>query len=159
MRTRGGRLGVLLLLFAALVVSACATMEPAPTLYQRLQVKDGTGTLRGGRDAIALIVDDFMANAVADPRIAPRFTSLPAPKVAQLKSLLADQLCEATGGPCAYYGREMKATHQGMKISETEWNATVEALAKALDKYRVDAKEKGEVLAALGPLKKDIVGQ
>ena len=53
----------------------------------------------------------------------------------------------------------MKATHQGMKITDAEWNATVENLVKALDKNNVDAKSKGELLAALGPMKKDIVGQ
>ncbi len=53
----------------------------------------------------------------------------------------------------------MKTTHQGMKITEAEWNATVENLVKALDKNKVDAKAKQELLAALGPMKKDIVGQ
>ncbi len=155
MRSRVWTWGTLSLLLASGVLSACAT---AP-LYQRLEVRDGTGTLRGGRDAIALIVDDFVANLVADARTKPRFSALKPPEVARLRSLLADQLCEASGGPCSYYGRDMKTTHAGMKITETEWNATVEALVKALDKYRVPAKEKDDLLAALGPMKKDIVGQ
>jgi hemoglobin len=46
-----------------------------------------------------------------------------------------------------------------MAITEAEWNATVEALVKALDTHKVGAKEKSELLAALGPMKKDIVGQ
>ncbi|MGH7355043.1 MAG: group I truncated hemoglobin [Candidatus Rokuibacteriota bacterium] len=132
---------------------------PPLSLYQRLEVKDGTGTLRGGRDALALIVDDFVANLVADGRTKARFGALKPPEVAKLKSLLADQLCEVSGGPCAYYGRDMKATHAGMKITEAEWTATVEALGKALDKYKIRAKEKEDLLAALGPMKKDIVGQ
>ena len=138
-----------LLLLVAVNVTACATMEPPPSLYKRL----------GGRDAIARVVGDFVANVVADQRIARRFTSLPAPAVEKLKSNLADQICDATGGPCSYLGRDMKATHAGMKITETEWNATVEGLVKALDKNKVGAKEKEELLGALGPMKKDIVGQ
>ena len=159
MTTRWGRLCALSLLLISMGLSACATMEPQPTLYQRLTLKDGTGTLRGGREAIAIIVDDFVANVVADPRVARRFTSLPAPAVSKLKADLSDQLCEATGGPCSYLGRDMKTVHAGMNITEAEWNATVEDLVKALDKNKIGAKEKEELLGALGPMKKDIVGQ
>jgi hypothetical protein len=53
----------------------------------------------------------------------------------------------------------MKTVHKGMKITEAEWNATVENLVKALDKNNVGAQTKSELLGALGPLKADIVGQ
>jgi hemoglobin len=46
-----------------------------------------------------------------------------------------------------------------MRITDAEWNATVEALVKALDKHQVGEKEKSELLALLGPMKRDIVGQ
>ncbi len=153
--------GVLSLLLFSGLLAACATTEPqpAPTLYQRISVKDGTGTLRGGRDAIALVVDDFVVNVVADDRTKARFSGLQPAQVAQLKSRLSDQICEAAGGPCGYYGGSMKDVHKGMKITETEWNATVEALVKAMDKYKIGAKEKDDILAAVGPMKKDIVGQ
>jgi hemoglobin len=106
-----------------------------------------------------LIVDDFVANLMADNRVKARFASLKPPEVAKLKANLADQLCEAAGGPCSYLGRDMKTTHTGMKVTEAEWNATVEDLVKALNKYRIPAEEQQELLAALGPMKKDIVGQ
>jgi hemoglobin len=150
---------LLSLLLLSGIVSACATMEPAPSLYKRLTVIDATGTPQTGRAAIALMVDDFVANLVADPRVNRRFTSLPGAAVTKLKSNLSDQICEATGGPCSYLGRDMKTTHTGMGITEAEWNATVEDLVKALDKHKIGAKEKEELLAALGPMKKDIVGQ
>jgi len=158
MKGRVCRRAMLSVLLAAVILSACATVQ-SPTLYQRLQVTDGTGTLRGGRDALALIVDDFVANLVADNRVKARFASLKGPEVAKLKANLADQLCEAAGGPCSYLGRDMKTTHAGMKITEAEWNATVEDLVKALDKHKIVAKDKEELLAALGSMKKDIVGQ
>jgi len=151
--------GSLSLLFLSGLLAACATTAPPPSLYQRLSVKDGTGTLRGGRDAIALVVDDFVANVVADSRTKARFSGLQPAQVAQLKSRLSDQICEAAGGPCGYYGGTMKDVHKGMKITEAEWTATVEALVKSMDKYKIGPKEKEEVLAALGPMKKDIVGQ
>ena len=141
--------GVLALL-VALNLAACATMgEPPPSLYQRL----------GGRDGIALVVDDFVANMVADARVNARFKGMQPPAVFKLKSNFSDQICDATGGPCAYLGRDMKATHKGMKISEGEWNATVGNLVKALDKRKVGETEKKELINALGPMKQDIVGQ
>jgi len=158
--TRGYRISrSLSLLLLSGIVSACATTEPPPSLYKQLTVVDSTGTPQAGRAAIALMVDDFVANLVADPRVSARFTKLPPAAVAKLKSDLSDQLCEATGGPCSYLGRDMKTTHTGMGITEAEWNATVEDLVKALDKHKIGAKEQQEVLAILGPMKKDIVGQ
>ena len=138
-----------LMALVALTVSACASAPPGPTLYQRL----------GGREAIKGVVDDFVANVVADPRVNSRFKGLQPAAVAKLQTNIADQICDATGGPCAYLGRDMKATHAGMGITDAEWTATVEDLVKSLNKFKVGAKEQQELLAILGPLKKDIVGQ
>jgi len=120
-----------------------------PSLYKQL----------GGREGIAIVVDDFVANVVGDNRINTRFKGLQPAQVFKLKSYVADQICDASGGPCAYVGRDMKTTHKGMGITEAEWNATVEALVKALDKNNVSAGAKNALLAVLGPMKPDIVGQ
>ena len=111
------------------------------------------------REGIATVVGDFVAFAAADPRVNARFKDLKPPDVEKLKSHIADQVCEAAGGPCAYLGRDMKTTHAGMKITEAEWNATVEDLVKALDKNKVPEKEKQELIGLLAPMKPSIVGQ
>jgi hemoglobin len=147
----------ILIPMAALTLTACASAPsdtassaPAtPTLYQRL----------GGREAIKQVVDDFVANLAADPRVNARFKGLDAAKMTKLQTDLADQICDLTGGPCAYLGRDMKAVHAGMNITEAEWNATVEDLMKTLNKFKVGPKEQQELLSALGGMKKDIVGQ
>jgi hemoglobin len=94
-----------------------------------------------------------------DSRVNARFKDMKGPEIEKLKSNLADQICDATGGPCSYLGRDMKTVHKGMKITEAEWNATVENLVKALDKNNVGAQTKSELLGALAPMKADIVGQ
>jgi hemoglobin len=138
------------LVLLTMTLGACTTATPREaSLYERL----------GGRHPIALVVDDFVTNVVADNRINDRFKALSPADVNRVKSNLSDQICQASGGPCSYVGRDMKTVHKGMKITEAEWNATVEALVKALDKHKVPAKEKGELLALLGPMKTDIVGQ
>jgi hemoglobin len=139
----------MLMAMVTLWCAACASAPPEPTLYQRL----------GGREAIKLVVDDFVANMAADPRVNGRFKELDAARVAKLQTNLADQICDAAGGPCAYLGRDMKTTHTGMGITEAEWNATVEDLVKSLNKFKVGGKEQQELLSALGAMKKDIVGQ
>ena len=144
----------LLTLFLAVNLGACASTgkdaAPAgPSLYKRL----------GGREGIAIVVNDFTANMVADPRVNERFKGAKPADVERFKSNVADQICDATGGPCSYVGKDMKTAHTGMKITEAEWNATVENLVKALDKNNVQASAKQELLGVLGPMKKDIVGQ
>ena len=114
------------------------------TLYDRL----------GGKDAITAVVDDFVNNVAADARINGFFGNANIPN---LKKQLVDQICEATGGPCKYKGKSMKAAHKGMKVTEADFNALVEDLVKSLDKFKVGEAEKGELLGALGGMKKDIV--
>jgi hemoglobin len=137
---RGVAIGV-----TALVVAGCVGFWAKASLYERL----------GGLPYIQIVVDDFVANVAADDRINKRFEKT---NILVLKKHLIDQICQATGGPCKYTGRDMKTAHTGMKITEAEWNATVEDLVKTLDKYKVPEQEKNDLLALLGSLKADIVG-
>ena len=130
-----------------LALVGCAdtgTMSAGKSLYDRL----------GGKGAISAVIDQFVANVAADTRINGRFATTDIPK---LKGHLIDQVCMATRGPCNYSGRDMKTTHAGMKISNEDFGALVEDLAKALDTFKVPAAEKGELLSLLGSMKKDIV--
>lgn len=136
----------LMVLFTA-TVSVAATMEKS--LYDRL----------GGKKAIVAVVDEFVARVAADKRINGFFkdTAADPKRLAKFKNNLVNQICQATGGPCKYTGKDMKTAHKGMGITDADFNALVEDLSGALDKFKVGAKEKGDLLAALGPLKKDIV--
>lgn len=121
-----------------------ATAGAKKPLYERL----------GGRPAITAVVDQFVANVAADKRINLRFMNTDIP---HLKVLLVEFVCSATGGPEKYEGRDMHTSHGGMQLVEEEFNALVEDLAAALDKLKVPAAEKGELLGALGPLEPQIV--
>ena len=137
---------------AASTVTACGGSKKTTTapvveksLYDRL----------GGKDAINTVVGMMLANMVADARINARFANSDAPA---LQGKLVDQICQATGGPCKYEGKDMKTAHTGMKVTEEEFSAMVEDLVKALDDAKVGEKEKTELLSALGGMKGDIVG-
>lgn len=116
------------------------------SLYDRL----------GGTPAITAVVDDFIGNVAADTRINQRFANADIPR---LKRMLVDQICQASGGPCTYTGASMKDAHKGMKITDAEFNALVADLVKSLDKFKVGAPEKNDLLSALGAMKPDIVNQ
>ena len=130
---------------AAAPVADTAAPAAPKSLYDRL----------GGKDAITVVIDDFVTNVAADKRINARFAKTNIP---HLKQMLVEQVCQATGGPCTYTGKSMKDAHKGMKITEAEFHALVEDLAMSLDKHNVAVADKSELLTALGGMKGDIVG-
>lgn len=152
---RTGVWGSVVLLMLSFGLAACASMGSQPTkpsgpsLYRRL----------GGREGIAGVVDQFVVNALADPRIGPAFKSLPAAKVGPLKTNIADFICENTGGPCSYGGRTMQESHKGMQLAKEDVDACNAALAKALDAKGVAAADKSELMAVVAGLMPSIVNQ
>src|SRR6266542_2122877 len=114
------------------------------SLYDRL----------GGLDAITAVVDSFEARCAVDERINPKFARSEIPR---LKKMLVDQVCEATGGPCTYTGRDMRETHDGMGVTAGEFDALVEDLVATLDEFDVPKAEQDELLGLLGPMRDDIV--
>jgi hemoglobin len=143
----------LLTVAAAGMLAACSGMQShhaaaksEASLYQRL----------GGVDAIKVVIDDFVGNVAGDKRINGRFANTDIPK---LKQRLVEQVCAGSGGPCQYKGKDMVSAHKGMNITDAEFGALVEDLVAALDKNKVPAKEKSELLGILGPMKPAVVGQ
>jgi hemoglobin len=116
----------------------------AKSLFERL----------GGKSAVTAVVEDFVARCAGDSRINGKFARTDIPR---LRSMLIDQVSEASGGPAKYTGRDMKTTHDGMKVTTGEFNALVEDLVATLNKFGVAKAEQDELLGILGPLKSDIV--
>jgi hemoglobin len=131
-------------LLLALLLGAASVPAKEKSLYRRL----------GETKAIAAVVDEFITPVSADSRINRFFARTDLPNV---KEYLVNQICEAAGGPCKYLGRDMKGTHKGMGISGADFDALVEDLVHALDKFKVGEKEKNALLAVFAPMKSDIV--
>ncbi|MBM3600272.1 MAG: group 1 truncated hemoglobin [Alphaproteobacteria bacterium] len=134
------------LLSALILIGGCQAAPVQPSLYDRL----------GGQPAIVAVVADFVANVAQDTAINKRFQGI---DLAKLKRLLVEQVCEAAGGPCKYTGRDMKTAHKGMDISDADFNAMAGDMSKTLAKFRVPDRESSEVMALLGSMRRDIVGQ
>lgn len=133
--------------FAATLLSAPVAAQQPSSLYQRL----------GGYDAVAAVSDDFLGRLAADPQFARFFGGHATDSMKKLRQHVVEFLCSATGGPCIYTGRDMKTSHAGLGITDRDWDVMTRHLGATFDRFMVPAKERDEVVAALVPLRKDIV--
>jgi hemoglobin len=76
---------------------------------------------------------------------------------AAYKAKLSEFICQASGGPCKYTGRDMVAAHRGRAVTSDAFDAVVQDLVSVLETLHVPEKEKGDLLRLLGPLKRSIV--
>lgn len=127
-----------------------ATAAAKPPLYERL----------GGAYPIATVVDDFIDRLLvndtlnANPAIKEARDRVPK---AGLEFHVTTLVCQVTGGPCKYVGRDMKSSHAHLRISPKEWDAMVADFRATLDKFKVPAAEQEELIAIVGSTRPDIV--
>lgn len=128
--------------------AAPAPMQASPkSLYERL----------GGYDAITAVVNDFADRLVADPRLSRSFGGFSADRLRQFKAFNIQLVCQATGGPCTYLGRDMTTTHKGSHVTAAEFDTVAGHLVATLDKFGVKDPEKSELLTIIGSLRPQIV--
>ena len=120
------------------------------TLYDRL----------GGAYPIATVVDDFIERLLvndtlnANPAIKEARERVPK---AGLKFHVTTLVCQVTGGPCKYVGRDMKTSHAHLNIGAKEWDAMVADFRATLDKFKVPKAEQDELVTIVGSTRPDIV--
>jgi len=120
-------------------------MEKA--LYERL----------GGYDAITAFINDLMIRLLSDVQLSRFWTHRGDDGLAREKQLFIDYLCARTGGPLYYRGRDMKSTHAGMHISDSDWERFADHLRATLEKFDVPAPEMQEMLALAESTRADMV--
>ncbi|MDQ1817034.1 group 1 truncated hemoglobin [Massilia sp. CCM 9210] len=114
------------------------------TMYQGL----------GGQGGIRKIVDTFIPMIMADARIKESFRDT---DLKNLSMRLEEQFCELAGGPCKYKGKDMKEIHDGLNITNAQFNALAEDLQAAMDKNGVAPAVQNKLVARLAPMQKEIV--
>jgi len=141
---------VLLIVISINSKSNFAQEQKEKSLYERL----------GGVYAIATVVDDFierlLVNDVLNSNPAIKEARDRVPK-AGLKFRVTALVCQVTGGPEVYTGRNMKDAHKHLNITEKEWDAMVKDFKKSLDQFKVPQKEQDELFAIVSSTKPDIV--
>jgi hemoglobin len=142
-------------LVLAVLIGACAAnpkpapgpgASPPPKLYDAL----------GGQAAITGLVDVLIPEIHNDKRINQLFKNTDIP---DFRARLIEQLCEATGGPCKYTGRTMEEAHSGLAITHQDFVYFVEDLNHAMKKAAVSPQNQQKLLALLGPMEPQVVGQ
>ena len=114
------------------------------SLYERL----------GGVDGITAAIRAVEDRSLKDDRISQKFAQT---NLDRLTKELVDKLCDITGGPCTYTGRDMRAAHANMGLTNGEFDAFMEDLVAVLDDFKVGKAEQDELLSLLRPMREDIV--
>lgn len=120
------------------------------SLYKRL----------GGVYNIAAVVDDFIDRLLSDPLIIANQNIVSAiGKITKpgLKYQLTEWFCQTAGGPQKYNGRSMKEAHQGLNISEAQWQAMIRDFLATLAKFNIKTLDQNELIVIVGGTKNDIV--
>jgi len=134
---------------AAPPIAPGPAVNPAPADPALLPVFKEFGELPG----LTALMDDFMVQLLADPRMRPFFENTDQKKV---KQHLVEQFCVILGGPCSYSGRDMKETHAGLEINRANFNALVEDLQVSMNKRGIPFRAQNKLLAKLAPMHREI---
>ena len=108
----------------------------------------------GGVDAITAVVRAVVDRQMKDDRINQKFARTNEDRV--IKEFV-DLICQTTGGPCTYTGRNMTEAHHNMGVTTGEFQAFVEDVVAVLDDFKVGKAEQDELLNLLAPLQGEIV--
>jgi len=131
--------------FDVYVVRVGRRVSQAASLYDRL----------GGHDVIVAITDDFVAAILAHGQLGRFFANAHIQE--GLRDRVVDLLCEISGGPCVYKGRDMRTAHKGLGITESDWQIAVELFTAALDRNKVAPRERSEFVQIIEDMKGSIV--
>ena len=116
-------------------------------LYERL----------GGYDGITTFANDLLPRLQADGQLERFWQNRGDDGIAREKRLLIDFISSSAGGPVYYTGRDMKLSHKGMKISESDWSVFLQHAGATMQALQVPQQECDEIAAFVSSLKKDIV--
>ena len=115
---------------------------PEQSLYERL----------GGINAIAMVVDRFSDQIVANPKLNVNANLKEWNTQGQLEGLKFMRtlwICQAAGGPFQYTGKDMHEAHKALHITPEEFDEVGVEIGRALDHFGVPDREKHELLAAV----------
>ncbi len=144
---RSSAISIILGVFALSVLPSSPALGQEKSLYERL----------GGYEAISAVVNDFAPKLFADPQVGPFFKGMGADTRQSFIQKNINLVCNVTGGPCKVLSRPARTVHEGLGITEADFDVVFNHLVDTLDGFNVPAKEKQELLAIIGTLRADIV--
>lgn len=122
-------------------------MDQASTLYDRL----------GGYDAVTAVVNDLLPRLMQDEALGRFWAHRGDDGLQREKQLLIDFLCNRSGGPMYYAGRDMALAHRGMRISPSDWDRFMEHVRQCLSSFELPEAERADVISFIESTKGEIV--
>jgi len=130
----------------------------------------------GGQEGIALIVEDWVNRAIADPRVnwerkgitkggfgfdrgqSVQWQNTP-DNGNRMKKHIAQFIAVFTGGPPQYEGKDMRSSHSGLRITNAEFDASVGDLKASLDNLGLPVEEQKGLLAIIESTRPQIAAE
>ncbi len=117
------------------------------SLYERL----------GGYDGIAAFTNDLLLRLQSDAQLGRFWKNRGSDGIEREHQLLIDYICASSGGSIYYTGRDMKKSHIGMNIDESDWSIFLDHAGASLKALNVPKQEVDDVVAFVLSIKEDIV--
>jgi hemoglobin len=120
-----------------------------PTLFDRL----------GGETAIEAAVVRFYDKVLEDASLAPFFEGMDMGKIIQKQIAF---MTMAFGGPTKYTGKDLRTAHARLVtagLGDAHFDAVAGHLVSTLKELGIDGGMIDEVVAIVGPTRKDVLGQ
>lgn len=117
-----------------------------PTLFDRI----------GGDAAVDAAVDIFYRKVLVDPRISHFFDTVDMDRQRVKQKAF---LTYAFGGPANYSGKDMRAGHAHLKLTEEHFDAVMENLGNTLKELQVPAELIAEAAKVAASVKNDVLNR
>ncbi|MDX2037788.1 MAG: group 1 truncated hemoglobin [Isosphaeraceae bacterium] len=114
----------------------------------------------GGEEGVTGIVRDLLARAAKNPavdRTRGGKYALDAPALGRLERKYVEFLSALTGGPLPYAGKTMKQAHQGMKITENQFDSLNGELISVMEARKLPRELIDELITIIGATAGDII--
>jgi len=128
-------------------IAVAGPKQAENSLYERL----------GGYNAIVAVVNDLVSRLEKDKKLGRFWEHRGSDGIAREKQLVVDFIAHKAGGNLYYTGRDMKVSHKGMRISESDWTRLMTHLDATLDKFKLAKRERNDVIAFIESTKDDMV--
>ena len=141
-----------ILIFAIVAVLFLGTTniclaEAKKSLYERL----------GGYNAISAVIDEFLQRVWDDSTVGRYFVGMGTDTRDQLRQKNKNLLCFNTGGPCRKINRPLNVTHEGLGITDKEFDIVMNHLAETLKEFKVPQQEQEELMTKVSGLRPYVV--
>ena len=110
----------------------------------------------GGREGIHALMEDVVANHLANPALCTRYEHAGKPPE-ELARGAAEFFCAGLSGIPTYEGRPLAEVHAGMNVSEAEFVAAIDDILAAMATHGIGEAEQAEALRILWSMKGEVV--